>query len=111
LLPGSNGSSSLSASGSSVKKPRLELTKSSNGSHSGQTISKPDSGLLDPSNSEHVIALAQLKEQISSLQKQVKAKDNELLDRDKKVCKVFHLLWSPFAFRFPFILVTVSNNF
>lgn len=88
LLTGSNGSSSLSAAGSSVKKPRLELTKSSNGSHSVPTTSKPDSGLLDPTN-EHVIALAQLKEQISSLQKQVKSKDNEILDRDKKVIFLF----------------------
>lgn len=81
-----NNQSQLNSNGSSqqvVKKPRLELTKSSNGNLPSTT--KPDTGLLDPSNSEHVIVVTQLRDQINTLQKQVKNKESELLDRDKKV--------------------------
>jgi len=75
----SNGNSSSNVS----KKPRIELTKNSNGNL--PSSSKPDSSILDPNNSEHVIMVTQLKDQINSLQKQVKLKDSELLDRDKKI--------------------------
>ena len=78
--------SSLNSNGQTInlaKKPRLEMTKSSNGSLQS---SKPDASIiLDPSNSEHVIVVTQLKDQINTLQKQIKSKESELLDRDKKV--------------------------
>lgn len=81
-----NNSSQLNSNGSSganvAKKPRLEITKNANGSLQS---SKPDPSILDPSNSEHVIVVTQLKDQINTLQKQIKSKESELLDRDKKV--------------------------
>lgn len=84
-----NNTSQLTSNGSGggnssnvAKKPRLDLSKNSNGSL--PSSSKPDA-ILDPSNSEHVIVVTQLKDQINVLQKQVKSKESELLDRDKKV--------------------------
>lgn len=81
-----NNQSQLNSNGNNsaqiAKKPRLELTKS-NGNLPSAT--KPDASLLDPSNSEHVIVVTQLKDQINTLQKQVKNKESELLDRDKKI--------------------------
>jgi len=82
-----NNTSQLTLNGNSsnvAKKPRLELTKNSNGTLPSSSSSKPDT-LLDPNNSEHVIAVTQLKDQINGLQKQVKNKESELLERDKKI--------------------------
>ena len=93
-----NNQSQLNSNGSGnnnnsqlAKKPRLELSKSSNGNL--PSISKQDpSSLLDPNNSEHVIVVSQLKDQINTLQKQVRIKDSEILDRDKKVIIYFFLI-------------------
>lgn len=65
------------------KKPRLDSktngSKDGNQSDMSRTVSVGDfSG----------VAISQLKEQIASLQKQLSRKDQELLEKDKKVC--FH---------------------
>ena len=66
---------------SNSKKPRLE-TKSSNGvipSGGGGDVS------LDVNSSDHVVAVTQLKEQLQLLQRQLAKKDQDMLEKDKKV--------------------------
>lgn len=40
---------------------------------------------VDPNSSDHVVATTQLKEKIASLQKQLSAKDAQLLAKDRQV--------------------------
>lgn len=44
-----------------------------------------DKPVEDPHSSEHLIALQQLQEQLDSSKKQLQLKDQQLLERDKKV--------------------------
>ncbi|KAL3212748.1 hypothetical protein MRX96_007803 [Rhipicephalus microplus] len=88
----SHSSSSLSNSkvGSdhgSAKRPRLDPTKLANGSTPLRSTPET-SGLLDPNSSDHVVALTQLREQVSSLQKQLSLKDQQLLAKDKQIAEL-----------------------
>ncbi|GIY83754.1 protein FAM76A [Caerostris extrusa] len=66
------------------KKPRTEISKSSNGSLLPTRFPFSDSTLLDTGTSDHVVAMHQLKEQIASLQKQLLVKDQQMLAKEKK---------------------------
>lgn len=51
-----------------------------------------DKPVEDPHSSEHLIALQQLQEQLDSSKKQLQLKDQQLLERDKKVkCNCYSL--------------------
>ena len=68
---------------STSKKPRLEA-KSSNGGMGVPSGGTGDTS-LDVNSSDHVVAVTQLKEQLSLMQKQLARKDQEMLEKDKKV--------------------------
>lgn len=89
-----NSSSNLignpSGSSSNNKKPRLEIgIKTSNGSLKIPSVTTTntvnESTMMDLNNSDHVVAVTQLREQMASLQKQLSKKDQELLEKDKRV--------------------------
>jgi len=44
---------------------------------------------MDLNNSEHLVAVTQLREQMALLQKQLSKKDQELLEKDKKVSSFY----------------------
>lgn len=68
-----------------VKRPRLD--SKSNGS-SKDNCQSESLGLRAAAGDQfNVVAMSQLKEQVASLQKQVQKKDQELLDKDKKVSR------------------------
>lgn len=71
----------------SNKRPRLAPDKIANGSVPLRSAPE-NSGLLDPNSSDHVVALTQLKEQVSSLQKQLGLKDQQLLAKDKQIAEL-----------------------
>lgn len=72
----------LSSGARDVKRPRLD--SKSNGSKDGSQ--SEGLGIRAAAGDQfNVVALSQLKEQVVSLQKQVQKKDQELLDKDKKV--------------------------
>ena len=51
--------------------------------------------IIDSANSENVILITQLREQIESLKKQVASRDQQLLEKEKKVrhqIQLFQLL-------------------
>lgn len=76
-----------------VKRPRLD--SKSNGSNKDNNQSE-SLGLRAASGDQfNVVALSQLKEQVVSLQKQVQKKDQELLDKDKKVSLLTAALYVP----------------
>lgn len=91
-----NSSSNLMVppgSSSSSKKPRLEIgVKTSNGSlkipSMTTTTTVAESTMMDLTNSDHVVAVTQLREQMASLQKQLSKKDQELLEKDKKIAEL-----------------------
>ena len=75
---------------STTKKPRLEIgVKTSNGSLKMPSVTTTntvtESTMMDLNNSDHVVAVTQLREQMASLQKQLSKKDQELLEKDKRV--------------------------
>ena len=41
--------------------------------------------LGDPNSSDHIVAITELREQLATLQKQLTAKDNQLLSKEKQV--------------------------
>ncbi|RWS28766.1 protein FAM76A-like protein [Leptotrombidium deliense] len=91
----SSSSNLVANSGSAVsvpKKPRLEIGKGSNGSLVLPTTTTAtavnDAGLMDPSSSDHVVAVTQLKEKMANLQKQLQKKEQELLEKDKKIAEL-----------------------
>ena len=49
-----------------------------------------EASLFDMSNTDHMVAMTQLKEQIESLRRQLLAKEQALLEKDKKVCSLAH---------------------
>ncbi|XP_064472951.1 protein FAM76A-like isoform X3 [Ornithodoros turicata] len=71
-------------SSSESKRPRLD--PAANGSMPLNRSSTD--GLLDPNSSDHVVALTQLREQVSSLQKQMTLKDQQLLAKDKQIAEL-----------------------
>ncbi|CAL1285716.1 unnamed protein product [Larinioides sclopetarius] len=75
----SHSSKSKRSEHSPSKKPRTEISKSSNGS-----LPSSESTLLDTGTSDHVVAMHQLKDQIASLQKQLLVKDQQMLAREKQ---------------------------
>lgn len=89
----SSGANSSHNSSSVMKKPRLDLTKTSNGginnmnnSSTTTTLNSINDSSMD--SSEHMIAVAQLREKVLSLEKQLKVKENELLRKDVEVMSV-----------------------
>lgn len=66
-----------------VKRPRLD--SKSNGSSKDNSQSESLGLRAAAGDQFNVVAMSQLKEQVASLQKQVQKKDQELLDKDKKV--------------------------
>ena len=46
------------------------------------TISRDS--LVDPNSSDHVVAITEMREQIATLQKQLNAKDQQLLGKEKQ---------------------------
>lgn len=64
------------------KKPRPEITKSSNG-----ILPTSESTLLDTGTSDHVVAMHQLKDQIAQLQKQLQVKDKQMLAQEKQAAE------------------------
>lgn len=75
----------------SAKKPRLDITKTSNGSltvpsSSTTTTATMNDSSIDVNISDNMVAVAQLKEKILALDKQLKAKSSELVKKDVKVC-------------------------
>ncbi|CAN7983117.1 unnamed protein product [Ixodes pacificus] len=77
----------LNTEHSSSKRPRLDPAKLANGSVPLRSAPE-NSGLMDPNSSDHVVALTQLKEQVSSLQKQLNLKDQQLLAKDKQIAEL-----------------------
>lgn len=84
--------------GSDVKKPKSEKN-SANGvtaaATSAAAVSTPKStgstiseAGLDTATSENVILITQLREQIESLKKQMSGKDQQLLEKDKKITEL-----------------------
>jgi hypothetical protein len=67
----------------SAKKPRLDSKSNGNKDGLQSDMSRSLSG-----GDFSGVAICQLKEQIASLQKQLSRKDQELLEKDKKVCFV-----------------------
>ncbi|CAG2182465.1 unnamed protein product, partial [Oppiella nova] len=90
------GGASAPGSSSTAKKPRIDLTKPSNGTTSmssantgslittGNSSSMADSS-MDPNSSETMVTVTQLREQVLALNKLIKTKDRELLNKDKEV--------------------------
>lgn len=54
--------------------------------------------LVDPNSSDHIVALTELREQIATLQKQLSAKDGQLLTKEKQVS--LHTISSALSFVF-----------
>ncbi|CAN7989012.1 unnamed protein product [Ixodes hexagonus] len=77
----------LNTEHSSSKRPRLDPAKLANGSVPLRSAPE-NSGLMDPNSSDHVVALTQLKEQVSALQKQLSLKDQQLLAKDKQIAEL-----------------------
>lgn len=72
-------------SSASNKKPRLDLSKTSNGSLSSSMSSLSDTRFIDPSGGELANAVTQLKDQIALLNKRLQMKEKELLSKDQQV--------------------------
>ncbi|KAI1285576.1 Protein FAM76A [Halotydeus destructor] len=77
-------SASINGNGdnSSAKKPRLD--KNGSGLPSGSA----NDSTSDHISGDNVVAIAQLKDQLSSLQKQLNRKDQELIEKDKKIAEL-----------------------
>lgn len=78
------------------KRPRLE-NSDSNGMTGTLTPTKSsvlatEKSPVDPNSSEHIIAINRLQEQLDNLKKQLSMKDQQLLEKEKKVNHVFMLL-------------------
>ena len=41
--------------------------------------------VVDPNSSDHIVAMTQIREQVATLQKQLNAKDQQLLAKEKQV--------------------------
>lgn len=69
----------------------MDITKASNGSMilpgsgNGAGNNASDNSIMDPSNSDHVVAVTQLREQITVLQRQLSKKDQEMINKDRQV--------------------------
>ncbi|KAH8020489.1 hypothetical protein HPB51_002438 [Rhipicephalus microplus] len=87
VLSTSRQKSGVGSDHGSAKRPRLDPTKLANGSTPLRSTPET-SGLLDPNSSDHVVALTQLREQVSSLQKQLSLKDQQLLAKDKQIAEL-----------------------
>ncbi|KAL5010233.1 hypothetical protein ScPMuIL_012538 [Solemya velum] len=84
---------SSSQDGSSPKKIRREQSNSN-----GMTPTKSGSlsiglttmekNILDPNSSDHLIAMTQLQEQLEATKKQVTSKEQQLLEKDKKITEL-----------------------
>lgn len=44
---------------------------------------------VDPNSSEHIIAINRLQEQLDNLKKQLSLKDQQLLEKEKKVLTIY----------------------
>ncbi|XP_054163505.1 protein FAM76B-like [Oppia nitens] len=82
-----------SSNSTATKKPRIDLTKPSNGTVSNVTNSSTltttslDSA-MDPNSSETIATVAQLREQILALNKQIEIKKKELIQKDVEMNKL-----------------------
>jgi hypothetical protein len=86
----SSGSNNVHLTNNSNKKQRLDITKTTNGSlnltssSSATTTTITDSS-MDVNSSDNMVAVAQLREKIIALDKQLKIKNSELVKKDVKV--------------------------
>lgn len=76
-----------SSASSSNKKPRIELSASSNGHLASNLSSLSETRFVDPNNSEVANVVSQLKDQVAQLNKRIQMKERELLSKDQQVSK------------------------
>ena len=82
------------------KRPRLE-NSDSNGLPGTLTPTKPsllatEKSPVDPNSSEHIIAINRLQEQLDNLKKQLSLKDQQLLEKEKKVNTLLYSIYTVF---------------